>query len=356
MKPAQFLPLLLFVTILLGPIPCLNAAPCWKTIFERNEKQPARQKAVLILPFANGTQLPEDDWIGPLFPIILQDYLSISKGTTPLIAVSPPSEILFDPAEALKIAQGVADYLILGQFSRQGPVLEVSTRLLLVKEGVEAGRINGRIEFPGTRTINDFLVDLAAQSSKVFKKLNLSKKKLVPYRNETLSAESLRFFVLGTLALKRNSPEGVREAVARFEESIRQDYNYLPAYLGLATALVRQGFLAMNQGLPHRDFYSRARQELEKARLMRSHVAERKAEEIEPYLEAETYFRLGESYAAQGNLKKGLEERKRAARTLRGDMASRERIVALLTTLGKPEAAEPIRKELAQLNACGGEE
>lgn len=335
----------------------LSASPCWKTIFEWNEKDASKKERLLILPFENATALEDDAWIGYLFPVMLQDYLSLSKQTVPLMAVTAPRLALFDPARALEIGKKVgADSLIIGQFSREGAILRVATRLLDVREGTEAGRAGGAVEFPGTRTINDFLIDLSVQASHAFKNVKLTKKKLLPYRNETISAEALRFFVLGTVALKRGTEQGVEEAVKRFEESIRHDYNYVPAYLGLALSYARRGFIENTHGLPYRDSFTAARAQLEKARLLKRYMTERKTREIEIYLEAETHYRLAEGYAAPGEIKKAILEMKQATETLKGDFASRERLVAYLNQQGRAREAKKEQEIVAQLTQCRGEE
>lgn len=343
-----------FVAALLFWPLMLQAAPCWKTIFEWNEKNLSRKYKLLILPFENGSRLDQDDWIRLLFPVILQDYLAAGKEILPVIAVSAPSSALFDTASALEIGRKAGvDFLVMGQFAREGPILHISTRLLDVQKGNEAGRVNGDVEFPGTRRINDFLIELALQTSRAFKKDRLTKKKLFPIRIETSSASTLRAYVLGTIALKKGTVEGLTEAVRYFEESIKNDYNYSPAYLGLSVALSRRGFVESLQGLSHRESFARSRAELEKARLLRAATVEHRGRETEVYLEAETHHRLAEGYAAQGKTGKAIREMNKAIRLLPGDLASRKRLVDYLKAEGRPREAQKEEATIAQLDGCG---
>lgn len=331
----------------------LDASPCWKTVFEWNEKNISKTKKLLILPFENATGLEEDEWLTHLFPVMLQDDLELSKETTPFIVLSAPKTAFFDPAEAIETVKKTGGhFLVIGQFSRQGSLLSISTRFLDIQKGTEVGRFNGIIEFPGTRTLNLFLTELTLQISKTFKLKGLTRKKLHSFRHETLSPETLRFFVLGTIALKQGSRRGVEEAVRRFKESIRNDFNFVPAYLGLALSFARLGFVENTLGQPYRGSFESARKELEKARLMKPQMTKRKSRETEIYLEAETHYQLGEKYADEGKIKKAIREMLHVVELLNGDLASRERLVTYWTHQGNPRRAEKERDVLNRLSHC----
>ncbi|MBI2083127.1 MAG: hypothetical protein HYT76_06115 [Deltaproteobacteria bacterium] len=346
---------ILLLLSLLYPL-SLGASPCWKASFDWNEKKEAREHRLALLPFENESALRNDEWLQNLFPSVLYDYLNLSRKTEPVFLHAAPESALFNPTEALKVArEAKADFLILGQFSRTGPILQVTTRLLQVSDGTEAGRFNGKVEFPGTRTMNDFLVEIADQASRKFKAIGLSTKKLTPYRNETISSEALRFYVLGSLALHRGTKGSVLEAIRRFEESVRQDYNYVPAYLGLSLALARQGFIETTEGYPSWRPYVRARRELEKGRLLHRPKAEQKEKEVEPYLEAETYYKLAESYAKEGKTDRAIKELKKLVKILPGDFASRERLVDLLKQTGQTAKIQEQEEAVNQLTRCEGE-
>ena len=345
---------ILLLTLLLWSA-TLNASPCWKTIFEWNEKDLVKGHKILILPFENSTSLPDDEWISMLFPIILQEYLGLSKATTPFVANSLSPESYFDPVRGLELARSIhANYLIIGQFSRSGAVLQISTRLIDVAEGTERDRVGGQVEFPGTRTINDFLIDLVVRASKSFKKVGLTKKKLLPFRNDTSSAEALRLYILGVVALKAGTPQGVTESVKRFEGSVRNDYNYVPAYLGLALALTRQGFLEGTRGENFRDSFTRARRELEKARALRPEITARREREAVVYLKAESYYRLAENDRTQDQMKNAASEMEKVTDLLKGDLFSHQKLVDYFTQLGKTKKAGRHQEFVQQLNQCEG--
>lgn len=333
-----------------------QAAPCWKRIFEWNEKTEPRKNTILILPFENASALEQDEWISHLFPIILQDYLSHTQKLTSYVSVQP-STSLFDPEKGLELAEkGGINFLIIGQFSRTGSVLHVSTRFLDVRSRSEVGRLAGEVEFPGTRKINDFLIELAIRASDALGTGRLKKNKLQPYRNETVSGDALRFYTLGVVALKRGTLLGVREAIRRFEESIRQDYNYAPAYLGLSLALVRQGFIDSQSGLSYRDSLARARGELEKGRMLRGALAKLWEQKIEPYLIADTHLQLAWKHEGEGRPKKAIDELGELLKGLPGDQARRGKISQMLEDQGRKKEAERHQEIFNQLNQCTEEE
>ncbi|MBI2066612.1 MAG: hypothetical protein HYT77_01185 [Deltaproteobacteria bacterium] len=345
----------IFLLLFSWPI-LASGSPCWKSIFETNERPVSKNHKLLILPFENGSKISQDDWISHLFPVLLQDFLSLAKKTHTFISVADPSPRFFDSSTALEIAKKAgADYVITGKFSRTGQAINISTRFLDVREGIEKRRLTGNVEFPGTRTINDYLALAVEAANDSFPDVHVKKKELLTIRHETLSNEALRYFVLGSIALRRGSLEGVREAVRRFEESIRNDYNFVPAYLGLALSLVRQGFVENMQGENFRPSFTRARLELEKARLMKPALTKKKAEEIEPYLKAETDYQLSEGYLAQGDLKGATREMRKVTEFLPGDLGSHERAFELLTKQGRIREAEYHQRFIENLNSCAGE-
>jgi tetratricopeptide (TPR) repeat protein len=297
----------------------------------------------------------EDDWIRFLFPIAIQDYLLTSRSTQTEAYLGQPIPFS-DQEKILKAAREVsADYVIAGQYSRLGPLLEITARFVDTQSGIEVGRYNGKVEFPGTRQVSDFLIELTLRSSRFFKKVKTKRGKMEVLRNETLSEEALRYFVLGSVALRRGTPEGVRESVRRFEESVRQDYNYVPAYIGLALALARQGFVETVEGMPTWKPYLRARRELEKARLLNRKMTKVWGKPIEAYLEGETLLKIAQNHAEKGNIRKAANHLSNLVEILKGDVAARETLVRYLEELGRSREAADEQRIFEQLNQCGGE-
>jgi DNA-binding winged helix-turn-helix (wHTH) protein/Tfp pilus assembly protein PilF len=73
-----------------------------------------------------------------------------------------------------------------------------------------------------------------------------------------------RAYARGTFALSKRTQEGVRQAISRFQEAIRLDESYAPAYAGLADAYAYSAYYNFDL-LPQREAYEDARQWAQRA-------------------------------------------------------------------------------------------
>lgn len=321
-------------------------APCWSKMFAWNNTPPAKSESMVILPFENFKGVAEDRWIAMALPLLLNDYLSLSKK----VGVIPPApewwEATFNTEQGLKIAKSLgAHYLVVGRLFRDKGSLQVETILLSVNEGKELKRVNGLLELPLTQRLNEFLTGAVEEYSQAAKNIGLKRKNLLPFLHQTSSPEALRFFTAGTLLLYEDRKEAADQAIKKFEEAIKQDYNYVPGYLGLAQALVSAALVQRVQGEPGTPFWRRARVELEKARLLHPPYTKERGTLVEKYLEA--YVHQEAAASAEGS--KAIRELQEAARLLPGDLKTRQMLVQWLT--GRAKEAE--EKAVLELTGCG---
>lgn len=236
---------------------------------------PAKDPALLILPFQMKGAAPDSPTL--VVPVLLREYLSLMKGIA-ILPIPPENDrVVYDPKTAIKKGREVgAGHLITGRLTRT----EASYHLegfLTSPEGQEISRFEGNFEFPAT--LNDLLLAWVGELSQALGK-RLPPKKILPFLNTTRSAEAYFSWAKGRVELDgtKNSrtPEAVQRAARFFKEAIQKDYNYVPAYLGLAEVLAAQASLerARPDGAAKGASYARqARLELEKAKLLNPPLA-----------------------------------------------------------------------------------
>ena len=134
-------------------------------------------------------------------------------------------------------------------------------------------RYAGAFDFPDT--LNDFLIDVALQIAKDAG-AKLKAKDLLPYLNKARSPETYIAYAQGMTELESSTPGSLRKAVSFFEKAIENDYNHVSAYLGLSEALATMG-----------NSETRARRELEKAKILNPVLAKNKTSRIEQLLKGE---------------------------------------------------------------------
>lgn len=142
---------------------------------------------------------------------------------------------------------------------------------------VQGGRrYSGTFDFPGT--LNDFAVGVAEQIAKDAG-AKLKSKDLLPYLNKARSPEATIAYAQGMTELESFTPDSLRKAVSFFEKAIENDYNYVPAYLGLSEALA--GLAGEGNSK------ARASRELEKAKILNPVLAKVRESRIESLLKGE---------------------------------------------------------------------
>lgn len=202
---------------------------------------------------------------GLVLSVLLKEYLGRVKG--------------------LAAAGTEATHLLTGKLSGGGGHYRLNCVLRKVSDNSEILRFEGEFDYPST--MNDLLLRLVEEASAALKS-KLTAKKLLPFLNVTTSPAAYLAFAEGSLALDQSTNVGIQEAVPllekavnRFEQAIQQDYNYVPAYLGMSEALAALAALTRTNG-----YAQKARLQMEKAKLLNPVLTKVKAARIEKYLKA----------------------------------------------------------------------
>lgn len=172
-------------------------------------------------------------------------------------------------------------------YQLSGQIIPIKGNLFQLKAELQPSSLHISGEFEWPQTLNVVLVSLSEQVATALE-IKMAAKKWFPYLNATTSAEAYFQYSEGRSLLELKSKktslriEQLNKAITLFQNAIQQDYNYVPAYLGLSEALARISALTTtteNSRLAHQ-----SRLELEKAKILNPVLSERKQEMIETLL------------------------------------------------------------------------
>ncbi len=201
--------------------------------------------AIAVLPFANLTAHPEDDWLGAgVAETVSTDLRSLS--TLEVVARQKVEEVLRhfgdaerDDALALRVARELgARWVITGGVQRLGDDVRLTARLLDGTSGAvaRAARLDGPVS-------NIFkLQDQLVQALTAGLRAGLRGEQAAPSAaDETPVIAAYEALAKGLLNLRSESYEALDRAVLFFERATVLDSGYARAHLELGTALSSKG-------------------------------------------------------------------------------------------------------------------
>ena len=204
---------------------------------------PTAANVVAVLPFANITREPEDDWIGSGIAETVTADLKTVRGLTVL-----GRERVFDAlrnlgsGESSNLHERVsidvgrqlrARWLVTGGYQRLGPLIRITARAVDVESGtvVRTVKIDGEIS--QIFTLQDKIVYELSQGINLT--LNESEVAAIE-RKETESVEAYEAHSRAMMNLMEGSPQALDRAVHLLEQATRHDPNYAAAWAALGTA------------------------------------------------------------------------------------------------------------------------
>ncbi|MDO8643987.1 MAG: hypothetical protein Q7S00_03345 [bacterium] len=303
-------------------VPAAESCPDWPEVFRMNRAETGSGKKVLIFSFQNKDGAPEDEWLTDSFRYLLADYFSFSKKLTVLNIPDVQAAQPVETKEALDLSKNRgADYLLYGFFKRDlvKGTLTVFVRFTDVQKNKELGRAQWEMEYPKTEKIFDLYIEVADQAFQFFAGKKNEKKRLLPFRHESRSVVSFQDYILARRLVETGEPQNIETAVRLFGEALQNDYNYAPAYLGRAEALLMHAYVAKTEGKAHRALVRDAEKDLTKASLLHPAFTEKMQGTIQNYLKADPHQVAGLALAQENN-KKAQNEFKKGLSFLPGDV------------------------------------
>lgn len=232
----------------------------WPHLMTRQEiaGMPASKTSVLVEQFEDFTQKDGDSWLSFGLSRLLADYLSVGNGINAINGATAKHH----PSAANP------KYSVTGMFQHVGKNLRVFIKLSSGTELKNQFQIDA--PYPASRQIFDAMADTAA---KILSALGVSydHDRLLRVQGATSSVPAFENYSKGVAAYQKYDPVQMDIAETWFNEAIRIDINYLPAYQGLVDVYT---FLAL-YNKQNRKSYSGFLEKAEKTLLQMDRFSER---------------------------------------------------------------------------------
>ena len=207
-------------------------------------------KSIAILPFRRlDTKTPEDEYLG----VGLADALITHLSNVQQLIVRPTSAIQrYDKPDQDSLKAGKeqeVEALIEGTIQKSGQRLRLSVRLLRIRDG--ASLWSGKFDADATDLfrMEDSIAEQVTQA--LLLKLTGEERARMS-RRYTDNAQAYQYYLQGHFYWNKFNEAGFKTAIRSYEEALKLDANYAPAYAGIAEAysgLIALGFLKPEEAL-----------------------------------------------------------------------------------------------------------
>ena len=205
-----------------------------------------RVKSIAILPFRRlDTKTAEDEYLG----VGLADALITQLSNIQQLVVRPTSAIQrYDKSNQDSLAAGKeqgVEALIEGTIQKSGQRLRLAVRLLRVRDG--ASLWSGRFDADATDLfrMEDSIAEQVTQA--LLLKLT-GEERTRMNRRYTDNADAYQRYLQGRFYWNKFNEAGFKKALGFFEEALKFDPNYAPAYAGIAETY--SGLMALGFATP----------------------------------------------------------------------------------------------------------
>jgi DNA-binding winged helix-turn-helix (wHTH) protein/TolB-like protein/Tfp pilus assembly protein PilF len=226
------------------------------------------KKTIAVLPLkpintANRDEIYE---VGIADSLILR--LSSMKGLVvrPLSATRKYVDIGQDPLAAGREQQ--VDYVLASNYQLAGGKIKVTSQLFNVANGQIEGTYQSEQDAANVFVMQDAIA--GEVGAKLLARFATTSSGPMARRGTT-NEEAYRLYLQGRNLTTNRTPAGTRKAVEYFEQAIRLDPSFAPAYSGMAHSLIASGNLG--GGLPRVE-YERAKEVVQKALALDHNLAE----------------------------------------------------------------------------------
>jgi serine/threonine-protein kinase len=197
----------------------------------------ASTRAIAVLPFVNASSDPENEYLSDGLTDELIDALSRVDG---LRVVSRPSVFALKgrqlDARAIGATLGCS-WVLEGTVRRAGPRLRVTARLASTSDGQTLWSERFDRTFEDVWAIEEELARTIVSTLRATALATLADP--VPKRY-TENVAAYRLYLQGRYEWNKRTPEGIDQAIARFNAAVAEDPRYAPAYAGLSDAYAIQ--------------------------------------------------------------------------------------------------------------------
>jgi TolB-like protein/DNA-binding winged helix-turn-helix (wHTH) protein/Tfp pilus assembly protein PilF len=237
---------------------------------------PASSKLTLaVLPFENLSGDPDQEYLsdGMTEEMIMQ-LARLNPARLAVIARTSSMHFKGSKKTIAQIGQELAaDYLLQGSLRREGGRLRISAQLIQVEDQTHVWSQNYERDVRDLLALQDDVARAIASEIRV----QLTPPRLAAAGRETgsrvVAPEVHQQYLKGRYFWNKRTEVGYVKAIEYFQEAIRSNPDYAPAYAGLADAYALLGSMT-NSTLPRLEAMPRARSFAEKALVLDESLAE----------------------------------------------------------------------------------
>jgi len=209
--------------------------------------------ALAVLPFADISQEKDNAYFSDG---LTEEIISRLARLRNIRIISRSSVMHYDRAgkSTRQIAGDLhAQYLLEGSVRKHGPALRITTHLVDAEKDVTlwSSNYNGTMD-----QVFDIQEDVSRRIVKALRVHLTADDRRTLGRRATHNAVAYQVYLQGRFAWARRTEEGLRAAIARFEEAIASDSGFAPAWAGIADACILLTDFAEDS---RQDLYARAR-------------------------------------------------------------------------------------------------
>jgi len=225
--------------------------------------------SIAVLPFVNMSDDKSQEYFSDgLSEELLNDLAKIPGlrvvARTSSFQFKGKNEDLRTVGEKLNVST-----ILEGSVRKEGNRVRIAAQLIKTGDGFHLWSETYDRELKDVFAVQDEIARSVAGSLKVA--LLGDKTATAPARTTTTNTEAYKTYLQGKYFLDRTGKENVEKAVAYFEQAIKLDPGYAPAWVGLAQSHSEQGDLGY---LPVDEGYRKAREAVERALTLDANLAE----------------------------------------------------------------------------------
>jgi serine/threonine protein kinase/Tfp pilus assembly protein PilF len=259
----------LFIPAVLIVVLAIIGVFLWQTVFKKELPPPApTQRSVAVLPFIDLSAEKDHEWLSDGISEAMITALSSLEG---LRVPARTSSFFFKGKEVniQEIGQKLnVENVLEGSVQVVGDMLRVNAQLISVKDGYHlwSDKYDRRLE--DLFSIQD---EIAREVGRALKVKLLGEEETQLAKKYTENYEAYRLYLGGRYFWNKRDKENLYISIGYFEKSLEEDPNCVLAYAGLADSYA---VLGMNQDIPPREAYPKAREYVLKALEMDNRLAE----------------------------------------------------------------------------------
>jgi TolB-like protein/DNA-binding winged helix-turn-helix (wHTH) protein/tetratricopeptide (TPR) repeat protein len=245
------LPAVIIATLLMAG---LAAALVWRSSGPKPVKTVAEVRSIAVLPFRSIDAGSGDEYLG----LGMADDLITRLSNLRHVTVRPTSAVRkyvggeANPPNPVVAGQELdVDSVLEGSIRRSGERIRVTVQLVNVRDGAPLWAEKFDKKFTDILSVQDAVAEQVSQA--LLLQLSGDEQRLLTKRY-TNNVEAYKRYLEGRYFLSRRTEAGYQKCLESFQQAIKLDQRYAPAYAGLADAHTIMGLYVYALLRPHETF------------------------------------------------------------------------------------------------------